>query len=81
MQEMQETGVPSWGQEDPMEKEMATDSSILAWESHGQKNLAGYSPWGHNRLDTTKQQQSTKQQFMEGWVRPLGSQPTALNWL
>ena len=66
MQEMQETGVPSWGQEDPMEKEMATDSSILAWESHGQKNLAGYRPWGHNRLDTTKQQQSTKQQFMEG---------------
>ena len=53
MKEMQETGVPSWGQENPMEKEMATHSSILAWESHGQKNLAGYSPWGHNGLDTT----------------------------
>ena len=28
---MQETGVPSLGQEDPLEKEMATHFSILAW--------------------------------------------------
>ena len=28
---MQETGVRSLGQEDPLEKEMATHSSILAW--------------------------------------------------
>jgi len=28
---MQQTGVPSLGQEDPLEKEMATHSSILAW--------------------------------------------------
>jgi len=30
---MQETGVQSLGQEDPLEKEMATHSSILAWEN------------------------------------------------
>ena len=29
---MQETGVPSLGWEDPLEKEMAIHSSILAWE-------------------------------------------------
>ena len=29
---MQETGVQSLGQEDPLEKEMATHSNILAWE-------------------------------------------------
>ena len=29
---MQETGVQSWGQEDLLEKEMATHSSILAWK-------------------------------------------------
>ena len=29
---MQETGVQSLGQEDPLEKEMATHSSILAWK-------------------------------------------------
>ena len=28
---MQDTGVRSLGQEDPLEKEMATHSSILAW--------------------------------------------------
>ena len=32
MQEMQETWVQSLGQEDPLEKEMATHSSILAWK-------------------------------------------------
>ena len=29
---MQETWVQTLGQEDPLEKEMATHSSILAWE-------------------------------------------------
>ena len=32
MQEMQETWVQSLGREDPLEKEMATLFSILAWE-------------------------------------------------
>ena len=32
MQEMQEMQVQSLGQEDPLEKEMATHSSILAWK-------------------------------------------------
>ena len=32
MQETQETRVPSLGQEDPLEKGVATHSSILAWE-------------------------------------------------
>ena len=29
---MPETQIQSLGQEDPLEKEMATDSSILAWK-------------------------------------------------
>ena len=37
-----------------MEMEMATHSSILAWRSHGQRSLAGYSPWGHKESDTTE---------------------------
>ena len=32
MQEIQEKWVPSSGQEDPLEKEMATHSSILVWK-------------------------------------------------
>ena len=51
---MQETQVRSWGQEDPLEKEMATYSSILAGEFHGQRSLTGYSPWGRKESDTTK---------------------------
>ena len=43
---MWETWVRSLGEEDPLEKEMATHSSILAWEIYGQRSLAGYSPWG-----------------------------------
>ena len=31
MQETQETHIPTLGQEDPLEKEMATRSSIIAW--------------------------------------------------
>ena len=42
--------VPMWAQslgpEDPLEKEMATTLVFLPGKSHGQKSLAGYSPWG-----------------------------------
>ena len=41
------------GQEDPLEQEMATHSSILAWRIPWQRSLAGYSPWGRKELDTT----------------------------
>ena len=27
---------------------------FLPGESHGQRSLAGYSPWGHKELDTTE---------------------------
>ena len=36
------------------EKEMATHSSVLAWEIHGQRSLVGYSPWGHKESDMTE---------------------------
>ena len=44
VQEMQETQVQSLGQEDSLEKEMASRSSILTEKSHVQKSLVGYSP-------------------------------------
>jgi len=50
---VQETWIQSLGQEDPPEEEMATHSSILAEESHRQRSLVGYSPWGHNESDST----------------------------
>ena len=39
--------VPSLGQEDPLEKRMATHSSILAWKiPQTERNLVDNSPWG-----------------------------------
>ena len=32
------------GREEPLEKEMATHSGIVAGKSHGQRSLVGYSP-------------------------------------
>ena len=51
---MQETQVLSLGQEDPLEKGMATLSSILAGEFHGQRSLVGYTPGGHIESDRTQ---------------------------
>ena len=43
------------GQEDPLEKEMATYSSILSGKSHGQRRLEDYSPWDRKESDMTEQ--------------------------
>ena len=51
---IQETQVRSLGQEDPLEKEMATHSSILLGKFHGQRSLVGYSPWGCKESDMTE---------------------------
>ena len=54
---MQETQVQSLGQEDPLEKGMATHSLVfMPGESHGQRSLVGYSPWVLKESDTTEQQ-------------------------
>ena len=52
---MQETWVPSLGGEDPLKKEMATHSCILAWEIPWTEEPRGYSPWGCKELDMTEQ--------------------------
>ena len=52
---MRESRVRSLDQEDPREEGMATYSSILALKNpHGQRNLAGYRPWGHTESGTTE---------------------------
>ena len=54
VQETQETRVQSLDQEDSLEEEMATHSSILAWESPWTGNLEGYSPGGLKESDMTE---------------------------
>ena len=48
---MQEMHVWSLGEEDPLEKEMATHPVFLPGKSHGQKSPVGYIPWGHKESD------------------------------
>ena len=47
---MQETWVRSLGQEDPLEKEMATHSSILAWRIPWSKEPGGLQSMGSQRV-------------------------------
>ena len=57
---MQEMQVTSLGQEDPLEKEMATHSSILAWEIPWTEEPGGLQSIGWQRVGhdwATKQQQ------------------------
>ena len=55
MQETQETQVRFLGWEDPLEKEMATHSSILAWEIPWIEEPGGLQAMGLQEWDTTKQ--------------------------
>ena len=57
---MQETRVRSLGQEDPLEKEMATHSNIFAWEMPWTEEPGGLRSMGSPRVGydlVTKQQQ------------------------
>ena len=51
---VQETQIQSMGWEDPLEKVMATQSSIHAWRIPWTDEPVGYSPQGHKELDMTE---------------------------
>ena len=51
---MWETWIRSLGREDPLEKERATHSSILAWRISWTEELGGLQSTGRKELDTTE---------------------------
>ena len=51
---MQDIWVRSLGQEDPWRRKWQLAPIFLPGESHGQRSLAGYNPWGHKESDTTE---------------------------
>ena len=51
---MQETQVRSLGWEDLLEKEWLPTPVFLPGEFHGQRSLAGYTPWDLKELDMTE---------------------------
>ena len=56
---MLDTRVQCMGWEDPLEEGCLPIPVLLPGESHGQRSLAGYSPWGHTELDTTERLSSS----------------------
>ena len=50
VQETQETGAPSLGQDDPLEEEMATHSSVLAWKIPQTEDPGGVQSMGSQRV-------------------------------
>ena len=54
---MQETQVQSLGQKIPWRRKWQPTPIFLSEESHGERNLVGYSPQGPKESDMTKQKQ------------------------
>ena len=73
MQEMPETWVQSLGLEDPLEKEMATCSSILAWRIPRTEEPGGLqkSPWGHK--ESTEQLSARTRAHTHTHTQPLNT--------
>ena len=60
--------VPSLGQEDPPEKEMATHPVFLPGKSHGWRGLVGYSPVGHKELNMTERGKKRRVNIVFDWA-------------
>ena len=52
---MQAIWEQSWVREIPWRREWQPTPVLLPGEFHGQRSLAGYSPWDHKESDTTEQ--------------------------
>ena len=72
---MWETWVQSLSWDDPLEKGMATHSSILPGDFHGHRSLAGYSLLGYKESDQTEQLMlslslipTTERLMVTGWL-------------
>ena len=66
---MEETWVQSLGQEDPLEKGMATHFSILAWRIPHTEEPGGLQSMGHNKSDTTEQLTLSPYGLSVNWTR------------
>ena len=65
---MQETWVQSLSQEDPLEKEMANHSSILAWRIPWIKEPGGLQSMDHKESDTTERLTLYGMRRQSGWI-------------
>ena len=54
MQETQEMQIQALGGEDPRSRKWQPTPVFLPGKFHGQRSLAGYSPWGLEKSDMTE---------------------------
>ena len=54
---------------------MGTHSSILAWKIHGERSLAGYSPWGRKESDATERAHTHEHFPVETGFMSVDQQP------
>ena len=52
--DIREHGLDTWIRKIPWRREWEPTPVFLPGESHGERNLMGYSPWGHKELDMTE---------------------------
>ena len=57
--------------EDPLEKERAALFSVLAWEIHEWRSLAGHCPWGCGESDTSEQLDSNNSVYISALLSQL----------
>ena len=76
---MRETWVWSLGWEDPLEKGMATHSSILAWRIPGQRSLVGYSHSGVSKSRTRLSDFTSLHFIVMGFPGGLAGKESAWN--
>ena len=76
---MQETCVQSLGWEDPLEKEMATHSSILAWRIPWTEEPDGLQSLGLQESDTTERLNHHDQHHHQGLDGVFGSRERGLS--
>ena len=50
-----------WARKIPWKRAWQPTPLFLPREFHGQRRLVGYSPWGHNKSDTTEQLTHTRE--------------------
>ena len=72
---MQETQVQSLGQEDPLEKGMATTPVFLPGEFHRQRSLVSYCSWGRKESDTNEHLTLSLHFHAWSWRQPVAPSP------
>ena len=65
--------IQATGKEEPLEMEIVTHSSIVAWEIPWTEEPGGlYSPWGRKESDTTEWLSNHNNKTVLNWERSLG---------